>query len=101
MSKQSEAKEKLAKVRRIIELKQEQIEKLRGLELIFLCEAGEWDMELESYMRSLHKPVPAMRRYDLTWLNRNVMIGRQHDCAAKAAHDRIKEILKEKARCRQ
>lgn len=94
------AKEKLANVRRIIELKEKQIEKLKELELIFLCESGEWDMELESYMRALHRPVPEKRRYDLTWLVRNVMIGRTQDCAAKAALDRIKELLKEKAKCR-
>lgn len=90
MSK-SEQTEKLAKVRRLIELQEKSLDKLRQLEVVFLCEAGLWSMELETMTKDM--ALPEKRRRDLRWLARNLPIRNRTHPFCRKAMDAIKELL--------
>lgn len=88
----STSSEKLEKVRKIIELKEKQLDKLRQLEVIFLCEAGLWSMELETMTKDM--VLPEKRRRDLRWLARNLPINNRTHPFRPRAMEAIKELLK-------
>lgn len=88
----STSSDKLEKVRKIIELKEKQLDKLRQLEVVFLCEAGLWSMELEAMTKDM--VLPEKRRRDLRWLARNLPIRNRTHPFRQKAMEAIKELLK-------